>query len=110
MGLMQEIRARARYVIGPVLGICAVGYFAFHVVHGDRGLIAWWNIKQRVSAAKQALVVTQGKRETLERRVQLMEPGTLDPDMIEERARLMLNYGYADEIVILEDQNKKRRK
>jgi cell division protein FtsB len=107
---MQEIRARARYVIGPVLGICAVGYFAFHVVHGDRGLIAWWNIKQRVSAAKQALAVTQGERETLERRVQLMEPGTLDPDMIEERARLMLNYGYADEIVILEDQNKKRRK
>ena len=110
MGLMQEIRARARYVIGPVLGICAVGYFAFHAVHGDRGLIAWWNIKQRVSAAKQALAVTQGERETLERRVRLMEPRTLDPDMIEERARLMLNYGYADEIVILEDQNKKRRK
>ena len=110
MGLMQEIRARARYVIGPVLGICAVGYFAFHVVHGDRGLIAGWNIKQRVSTAKQALAVTRGERETLERRVRLMEPGTLDPDMIEERARLMLNYGYADEIVILEDQNKKRRK
>ena len=110
MGLMQEIRARARYVIGPVLGICAVGYFAFHVVHGDRGLIAWWNIKQRVSTAKPTQAVTRGERETRERRVRLMEPGTLDPDMIEERARLMLNYGYADEIVILEDQNKKRRK
>ena len=58
MGLMQEIRARARYVIGPVLGICAVGYFAFHVVHGDRGLIAWWNIKQRGAAVKVALAVT----------------------------------------------------
>ena len=108
MGVMQEIRARARYVIGPVLGICAVGYFAFHVVHGDRGLIAWWNIKQRVSTAKQALAVTRGERETLERRVRLMEPGTLDPDMIEERARLMLNYGHVDDIVILEDH--KRRK
>ena len=110
MGLMQEIRARARYVIGPVLGICAVGYFAFHVVHGDRGLIAWWKIKQRGPTAKPTQAVTRGERETLERRVRLMEPGTLDPDMIEERARLMLNYGYADEIVILEDQNKKRRK
>ncbi len=110
MGLIHEIRARARYVIGPVLGICAVGYFSFHVVHGDRGLIAWWNIKQRVFAAKQALAVSQAERQALERRVRLMEPGTLDPDMIEERARLMLNYGYADEIVILEDQNQKRRK
>ncbi len=108
MGLMQEIRARARYVIGPVLGICAVGYFAFHVVHGDRGLIAWWNVKQRVATAKQALVVSQAERQALENRVRLLEPGSLDPDMLEERARLMLNYGYADDIIILEDQ--KRRK
>lgn len=108
MGLMQEIRARARYVIGPVLGICAVGYFAFHVVHGDRGLIAWWNVKQRVATAKQALTVSQAERQALEHRVRLLEPGSLDPDMLEERARLMLNYGYADDIIILEDQ--KRRK
>ncbi len=108
MGLIQEIRARARHVIGPVLGICAVGYFAFHVVHGDRGLIAWWNFKQRVTTAKQAQAVSQAERQALERRVRLLEPGSLDPDMLEERARLMLNYGHADDIVILEDQ--KRRK
>ena len=108
MGLLQEIRARARYVIGPVLGICAVGYFSFHVVHGDRGLIAWWKVKQRVATAKQALAVSQAERRALENRVRLLEPGSLDPDMLEERARLMLNYGYADDIVILES-NKRRK-
>jgi hypothetical protein len=35
-----------------------------------------------------------------------MEPGSLDPDLLEERARLMLNYGYDNDIIILE---KKRR-
>lgn len=107
MGLFQEMRARARYVIGPVLGVCAVGYFAFHVVHGDRGLIAWWDIKQRVVAAKQTLAVAHAERETLERRVRLMNPGSLDSDMLEERARLMLNYGYPNDIIILEPKRRK---
>ena len=107
MGLLQEFRNRARYVVGPVLGLCAIGYFAYHGVHGDRGLIAWWKVKQRVVAAKEALVLSENEREKLERRVRLLNPGSLDPDMLEERARVMLNYGYADELVILE---KKRRK
>lgn len=110
MGLIQEFRARARYVIGPLLGVCAIGYFAFHVVHGERGLMAWLKIKQRAAAAKQALAVSQAEREALERRVRLMEPGSLDPDMLEERARLMLNYGHQDDIVILDDNKSKRRK
>ncbi len=108
MGLITEIRARARFVVGPVLGICAVGYFAYHVVHGDRGLIAWWNIKQRVVAAKEAATQTRDERQALEKRVRLLNPGSLDPDMLEERAMLMLNYGYKDDIVIL--QERKRRK
>ena len=108
MGLIQEFRARARFVIGPVLGVCAVGYFSFHVVQGDRGLLAWWKIKQRVAIAKQSLAVSQAQRQTMERRVRLLEPGSLDPDMLEERARLMLNYGHVDDIVILEG-NKRRK-
>ncbi len=44
----------------------------------------------------------------MENRVRLLEPGSLDPDMLEERARLMLNYGHADDIVILEG-NKRRK-
>ncbi|NQU61855.1 MAG: septum formation initiator family protein [Rhodospirillales bacterium] len=83
-----------------------VGYFGFHVVHGDRGLIAWWNIKQRVSGAKEALAVATAEREKIQNRVRLLNPGSLDPDMLEERARLMLNYGHADEIVILTRRRK----
>ena len=107
MGLIQEIRDRARFVVGPVLGVCAVGYFAYHGVHGDRGLIAWWDIKQRVAAARQTLAVARAERETLERRVRLMNPGSLDADMLEERARLMLNYGYAYDIIILDPKRRK---
>ena len=109
MGLIQEMRDRARFVVGPVLGVCAVGYFAYHVVHGDRGLIAWWNFKQRVAAATDALTQSRAERGRLEKRVRLLNPGSLDPDMLEDRARAMLNYGYADELVILEKKKKRRK-
>ena len=108
MGLLQEFRTRARYVLAPPLCLLAVGCVAYHVVQADRGLFAWWNIKQRVGAAKAALEVLQGERELLENRVRLLNPGSLDLDMLEERALLMLNYGHDDDIVILE--KKKRRK
>ena len=107
MGLLQEFRDRARYVVGPVLGVCAIVYFAYHGVHGDRGLIAWWKIKQRVAAAKLALAQSENERDRLEKRVRLLNPGSLDPDMLEERARVMLNYGHTDDLVILEDKRRK---
>ena len=40
MGLINELRTRARSVIGPLLGLCLLAYFVFHLVNGDRGLIA----------------------------------------------------------------------
>ncbi len=101
MGLIAEFRARARHVIGPVLGFCAAGYFAYHVVHGDRGLIAWVELQRKVEAMRAALTRIEAERQTLENRVQLLHPHSLDPDMLEERARAMLNYGYPDDIVIL---------
>lgn len=107
MGLLQEFRDRARYVVGPVLGLCAIGYFAYHGVHGDRGLIAWLKVKQRVATAKEALVLSENEREKLEKRVRLLNPGSLDPDMLEERARVMLNYGHTDDLVILEGKRRK---
>ena len=51
MSFFKEIRLRARHVIGPVLGISAVTYFGFHAVQGDRGLMAWWKLRQHIEVA-----------------------------------------------------------
>ena len=100
MGLIVELRSRARHVVGPVLGICVSVYFAYHVVQGDRGLIAWWTLKQRVASAQQTLNEITARRKTLEHRVDLLHPDSLDPDMLDERARVMLNYGQPGDIII----------
>ena len=100
MGLIAEFRLRAKHVIGPVLGICVVAYFAYHVVQGDRGMIAWWNLKQRVAHARDALLEVSERRGKIEHRVSLLNPSSLDRDMLDERARLMLNYGHDNELII----------
>jgi len=103
MGLFSELRLRARHIVGPVLGICAIGYFAFHAIQGDRGLLALRQLSQRVEMARLEHATIKARRMLLEHKVQLLNPNTLDPDMLDERARIMLNYGFEDEIVIIPD-------
>lgn len=101
MLITKEIRRRAHHVVGPFLGLTLVVYFAYHTVQGDRGLIAWWQLNQQVKQAEETLAQLEETRDTLDRRASLLRPDHLDPDMLEERARLMLNMSHDDDVVIL---------
>ena len=41
------------------------------------------------------------QRAELEHRVSLLRPDSLDPDLLEEQARRLLNFGFANEAIIL---------
>jgi len=101
MGLFSELRLRARHIVGPVLGICAVGYFAYHAIRGDRGLLALRELSHRVEMARLEHATIKSQRMQLEHKVQLLNSNSLDPDMLDERARVMLNYGLDDETIII---------
>jgi cell division protein FtsB len=103
MGLFSELRLRARHIVGPVLGICAIGYFAFHAIRGERGLLALRSLSHRVELARLEFSSIKAQRMAMENKVQLLHPDSLDPDMLDERARVMLNYGFEDEIIIVPD-------
>lgn len=102
MSLIAELRTRARDVIGPMLGVGAVVYFAYHAVNGDRGLMAWIELKDKVVAAETAAHMVAEERRAIANRAGLLHPEHLDPDMVEERARVMLNFAYAGDIVIMD--------
>jgi len=101
MALLYEIRRRARQVAPQVLFAGTLGYFAFHTVEGDRGLIAWAQLKEELARAQAEQAFVAEERAVLEHRVGLLRKEHLDPDMLDERARLLLNYGRADEFVVL---------
>jgi cell division protein FtsB len=102
VSIVLEIRRRSRLVIGPILGISLCAYFAYHLVQGDRGLTAWIRLNQQVREAKTTLAAVEAERSTLERRVDLLRPQHLDRDMLDERARSVLNLIGPHEIAIFD--------
>ena len=100
MKVLSEIRLRSGHIVGPVLGACLIVYIAFHAVQGDRGLIAYWQMSKQVAQAENIHFRLSREREAIQNRVSLLNPNTLDRDMLEERARFMLGYSLPDEVVI----------
>ncbi len=98
--MWAALRARMREVVWPIIGIAAVSYFAYHAVEGDRGLLSWWRLRHEVETATEVKAELAAERQRLEQRVRLLHPNSLDPDMLDERVRLMLNYAHPGEIVI----------
>jgi cell division protein FtsB len=100
--MLKELARRFRPIIGPLIGVAAVAYFAYHTVEGDRGVLAWIRMKNEILDAELQLAKVTTERQALEHRVLLLRPDHLDPDMLEERARAMLNMGREDELVVFE--------
>lgn len=101
MNAFGEIRLRARRMVVPTIGICLLGYIAFHAVQGERGLLAWWRIQQDIQISEVALARTGAARQALEARVALMRPESLDLDMLDEQVRRVLGLVHEDERLVL---------
>ena len=102
MGILSELKRRAGDVVAPVIGFCVVGYFAYHSIEGDRGLVAWLRLNEQIKTASQELDGLQAERQALERRVALLRPESLDRDLLDEQVRSILNYARPDEAVVLD--------
>lgn len=83
-----------------MLGACLAGYFVYHAVQGDRGIVAWMQLNQQIRVADTELDKTDTERQDMEQRVALLSNSSLDLDMLEERARVMLNFAHPDDLVI----------
>ena len=103
MSVMLYLRRWAKQIRLPLLLSFVLAYFAFHLVNGDRGIRAWVQIGNDLERAEARLQVVAAEREELEHRVGLLDPKSLDPDMIDEQARRLLNYGHPDDRVIILD-------
>ncbi len=107
MDVGRFIRKQAQSVMLPLLGMALSFYFAYHLVVGDRGVVAWTRLNQQIRDAKAQAATIHEEREALEHRVADLRPDSLDPDLLDEQARQRLNLVAPGETVILdEDQTK----
>lgn len=98
--VIRETRKRARQVLGPVLAITVIGYFLYHTVQGERGLVAYAGLSEEVRIGEARLAQLRAERQQLEHDVSLLRSDSLDLDMLEERARAVLNYVDDDDILV----------
>ena len=82
------------------MGAAAMAYFGYHAVQGDRGLIAWWNLRFERERADRTLDEVTAQMKAIQKRVQLLRPESLDRDMLEERARVMLGAVGPDDLIV----------
>lgn len=100
MSLTAELKRRVPKVLGPLMASLLMAYFAYHAVEGDRGLRAWQRLDVEITDAGSVLAEVAAERRALEGKVARLNPNSLDTDLLEERARLVLGYVPADSVVI----------
>lgn len=98
--LARAAKSALRQVIWPAIGASIVAYFAYYAVQGERGVISLRHLQGEIAEAQKALDTVRDERMRMERRAQLLRDDNLDPDMLEERARAMLNLTHPNEVIV----------
>jgi len=91
----------------PALFLSLVAYFLWNATQGDRGLQAYAIRQDQLKAFQAELGKVQAEQSGWERRVSELRPQHLDPDMLDERARAMLNLADPSDIVVPYGQGKR---
>ena len=99
--LSRRLAQLARIYLPVVVFTATVLYFTFHIVTGERGLLAYVALQRELSEANVILADLQTDRLELERDVALLYDTPIDLDMLEERARVELGYVREDEMILL---------
>lgn len=104
MLVLKELRRQGRQIVASIFGVAVIGYFAYHAVEGDHGLRAYFALKLQTELAGKERDALRENRMAIERRVNLLKSESLDLDMLDERARTVLNKVHEEDFVILLDQ------
>ncbi|MCC6779009.1 MAG: septum formation initiator family protein [Hyphomicrobiales bacterium] len=82
------LNALALYSIAALL----IGYFAINAHTGDHGLRARQELEEQIAKLTGELTELRAEHTVWERRVSLLRPMSIDPDLLDERARALLDY------------------
>ncbi len=84
-----------------LIGMCLVLYFTYHAIYGSRSLMRMFMLKSQIETMSQERDNLAAERVALEQKVTMMRPGSLNRDLLEERARVVLGYKKENDLIIL---------
>jgi cell division protein FtsB len=75
-------------------------YFSWHYYYGSRNLAVLDKTETKAVELRAELQKEIEARQRLEAKVALLRPEHLDPDLLDEIARRILDYGIANELIV----------
>ena len=100
MEFWYRLPRRLQGLLAPAICALAVVYFGYHVVQGEKGLIAYARLLAEVERVEFGLAARQAEHERLAAKVALLSPDHIDPDLLDEQVRRYLGLAHPDEIII----------
>jgi cell division protein FtsB len=94
--LRSILTALGLYVMAGLL----IGYFGVNAYSGNHGIKAKQDIDRQIAALTTELQGLQIERAQWQRRINLLRPDDIDPDMLDERARDLLDYADPRDLVL----------
>lgn len=99
----MTVKRFAQGMIVPSLCVMMIGYFSYHAIYGQYGAFMLTRLDERVELRMAELQTVSTERDRMEKRVQLFQPGRVDPDMLDEQSRTSLGFSRPDELTIFYD-------
>lgn len=103
MGVFAYIIDKCKSSAFIVLLMVLFSYFFYFAIKGDRGVLKYFYLQDKVAEAEKLSENYANQRSTLEQKVKLLSSSSLDLDLLDERARAVLNVIGDDEFIILDD-------
>jgi len=84
-----------------VVAALCIGYFGINAYEGNHGLKAREALQRQIADLTKELDGAKAERRRWERRITLLKTDSIDPDMLDERARVLLDYADPREVTVL---------
>ena len=99
------INRRFRAIALPLMLYCVSGgfgsYFVWHATNGQRGLKAKAEYKRQMQGLELELAALRAQKTMWARRVDLMRGQTIDRDILDQEARLVLGRLSPDDVIVM---------
>lgn len=90
-------------LVVPAISTAVIAYFGYYAIWGERGWLALEKTNAELAVEQSQYAQTKDARLRLQHRISLLEPGHVDPDLVEELARGQLMDGAPGQVAIPRD-------